>query len=222
MRQVQVDVDNTSRTGRSTKTWSTVHSTPRTGWSTSAAKSAEPKAAERGVWSDGYKNCGVLCTARTGRDGQRLQQEVQNRRLWQEAVVWGGGYKNCRLLCTARTGRDGQHLQEKVQNRRLRKDAVVWSCKYKNFRVLCSARTGRDVSARTGRDGQHLQEKVQNRRLRKDAVVWSCRYKNFRVLCSTRTVLSTHWTGWSTSAGKSAEPKAAERCRRMELQVQKL
>ena len=106
----------------------------------------------RQVQVDVDKNCGVLSTALPGRDGQHLQQKVQNRRLQKGAVVWSDGYKNCGVLCTGRTGRDGQRLQQKVQNRRLWKGVVIWSCRYKHCGVLCSARTGRD--------GQRQEQKV--------------------------------------------------------------
>ena len=64
---------------------------------------------------------GVLCTARTGRDGRRQEQKVQNRRLRQDTVFRSCRYENGGVLCTARTRRDGRHQEQKVQNRRLGK-----------------------------------------------------------------------------------------------------
>ncbi|CAN0367814.1 unnamed protein product [Ascophyllum nodosum] len=52
------------------------------------------------VGSGRYENCGVLCTARIGRNGQRQEQEVQNRRLRHATVVWSGRYENCGVLCS--------------------------------------------------------------------------------------------------------------------------
>ena len=83
---------------------------------------------------------GVLCAARTGRDGQRQEKKVQNPRLRKGAVVRSGRYKNGGVLCTACTGRDGRHQEQKVQNPRLRKGAIVWRGRYNNGGVLCTAR----------------------------------------------------------------------------------
>ena len=63
MRQVQVDVHNTSRNGQF------------------------------------YENCGVLCTVLPERNGQHLQQEVQDRKLQDWGVVWSDGYENSGVLC---------------------------------------------------------------------------------------------------------------------------
>ncbi|CAN0144912.1 unnamed protein product, partial [Ascophyllum nodosum] len=130
------------------------------------------------VWSDRYKNRGVLCTARSGRDGRRVQQKVQNRRLREDSIIRGGRFENSGVLCTTRLGRDGQRQEQKVQNRRLRQDSIVRSGTYENRGVLCTARPGLD--------GQRLQNEVQDRRLREDAVVWSDRHKNRGVLCTAR------------------------------------
>ncbi|CAN0420932.1 unnamed protein product, partial [Ascophyllum nodosum] len=56
------------------------------------------------VWSGRYKNGGVLLAARTGRDGQRLQQKVQNPRVRQETIVQSRQHKNGGVLSTAREG----------------------------------------------------------------------------------------------------------------------
>ena len=92
------------------------------------------------LWSYRYKNGGVLCTARTRRDGQRLQQKVQNRKLRQATVVRSCTYKKGGVLCAARTGRNGQRLQQKVPNRRLRQAAVFPGGQRKHGGVLCTAR----------------------------------------------------------------------------------
>ena len=109
------------------------------------------------------KNCGVLCTSRTGGDSRRQEQKVKNRRLRQDSIVRCGRYKNGGVLCTSCTEGDGRRLQQKVQSRRLRQATVIRSCRYKNGGVLCAARTGRD--------GRRLQKKVQKRRLRQAIVV---------------------------------------------------
>ena len=145
-------------------------STHQTGWSTSRTESAEPKVAERGRRSSGrYKNGGVLRIARTGLDGQRLRQKVQNRKLRQGTVVRSCRYKTKGLLCAARTEQDGRRQEQKVQNPRSGKAAVVWSGRYDNGGVL--------RAARTGRDGRRQEYKMQNRSMRKGTVVRSGRYK---------------------------------------------
>ena len=49
--------------------------------------SAEPRAAARSPHLDRHESDGALRIARTGRYGQRLEQEVQNRSMRQGAVV---------------------------------------------------------------------------------------------------------------------------------------
>ena len=122
-----------------------MHSTYRTEWSTSAARNAEPKVATRSHRSEWqYKNGGVLCTARTGRDGRRQEKKVQNPTLRKGAIIRSGRYNNGEVLRTARTVRNDQGLQE-MQNRRLQQGSTVRSGRYKNGGVLCTARTGREV-----------------------------------------------------------------------------
>ncbi|CAM9939127.1 unnamed protein product [Ascophyllum nodosum] len=98
------------------KLWSTLLSTHRTRWSTSAAVSAEPKAAAssgRVEWQVQKRRNTVHSTP--GRDNQRPQEDVQNRKL-QEGVVRDGKYKNGEEFCTARPERDGRRPQQKVQS----------------------------------------------------------------------------------------------------------
>ena len=75
-------------------------------YSPDAAESGEPKATARVrrlrqefvVWSRRNKNGEVLRTTRPGRDGQRLQQETQNRTLRQAADVRFNRNKNGGVL----------------------------------------------------------------------------------------------------------------------------
>ena len=53
---------------------------------------------------------GEIYTARTRPDGQRLQQELQNRILQQVRIVRSGRCKNGGVLCAARPWRDGRRL----------------------------------------------------------------------------------------------------------------
>ena len=150
------------------KLWRTVLSTLRTGWSTSAAESAEPKAAASyGLRVAGTKTVeycaqhapdGMVNVSRekcrTEGCGKRPSHGVSgaktveyceqhvpdgmvnvcSRKCRTESCGSGSSYgvagtktvKYCaQVLCTARTGRDGQRLQQKVQNRRLWKGAVI-------------------------------------------------------------------------------------------------
>ena len=124
-----------------TKRRSTVRSTHRTECQRQEKKVQNPRLRKGAVvWSGRYKNGGVLCTARTGRNGRRLQDKVQNRKLRQGTVVRSCRYKKKGVLCAARTERDGRRREQKVQNPRLRKGAVVWSGRYNTGGVLCTAR----------------------------------------------------------------------------------
>ena len=194
------------------KLWRTVLSTLRTGWSTSAAESAEPKAAASyGLRVAGTKTVeycaqhapdGMVNVSRekcrTQGCGKRPSHGVSGAKTVEYCAQHApdGMVNVCSKKCrtegcgkrpsygvagTKTVAYCAQHAPDGMVNvcsRKCRTEGCgklrSKSCRYENCGVLCTARTGRD--------GQRQQGKVQNRRLREETVAWSFRCENCGVL----------------------------------------